>query len=126
MTEGVGLVFVTLEEAEVLCEARDPQVIGARLTASYREVVLKLGADGAHWFSDLDPVGVEVPAAAPTGPVVDTTGAGDAFAAAFLAARSVGADPARALRSATRAAADVVTGPGARSAAGAGAIASTD
>ncbi len=44
MTAGVGLVFVTPDEAEVLCDSRDPLVVGARLTATYAEVVVKLGA----------------------------------------------------------------------------------
>ena len=100
MTDGVGLVFVTLDEAEVLCESRDPVVVGARLTATYSEVVVKLGADGAMWCSRSQPTGVRVPAAPPAGPVVDTTGAGDAFAAAWLAARSGGQDPTAALTAA--------------------------
>ncbi len=113
-TEGVGTVLVTLDEAEVLCESRDPAVIGARLTAAYDEVVLKLGADGARWCSRSDPVGVRRAAGVPGRPVVDTTGAGDAFAAAWLTARRRGDDPATGLTAATRAAALVVTRFGAR------------
>ncbi len=67
-TEGVGTVLVTLDEAEVLCESRDPTVIGARLTATYGEVVLKLGARGARWCSTADPAGVHVPASRPGRP----------------------------------------------------------
>jgi sugar/nucleoside kinase (ribokinase family) len=114
LSDGVGLVFVTLDEAEVLCESRDPLVIGARLTATYTEVVLKLGPEGAMSCTRAQPTGVRVPAAAPVGPVVDTTGAGDAFAAAWLAARSRGGDQTAALTAATRAAAAVVTRFGAR------------
>jgi sugar/nucleoside kinase (ribokinase family) len=113
-TEGVGTVLVTLDEAEVLCDSRDPVVVGARLTATYDEVVLKLGAGGARWCSRSDPAGVQVPAAPPAGPVVDTTGAGDAFAAAWLGGRRRGDSPAEALTAATRAAALVVTRFGAR------------
>jgi ribokinase len=114
LTEGVGSVLVTLDEAEVLCDSRDPTVVGARLTATYDEVVLKLGARGARWCSRADPDGVHVAAAAPDGPIVDTTGAGDAFAAAWLAARRHGDAPATALTAAARAAAVVVTRFGAR------------
>jgi ribokinase len=114
LTEGVGLVFVTLDEAEVLCDSRDPVVIGARLTATYPEVVVKRGADGATWFSRDRPAGESAPAVAPRGPVVDTTGAGDAFAAGWLAARRRGEPPSRALAEATQAASLVVTRFGAR------------
>lgn len=114
MTAGVALVLVTVDEAELLCDSRDPGVIGARLTESYPEVVIKLGSRGARWCSRGDPAGVEVPAATPAGPAVDTTGAGDAFAAAYLAARAGGSEPAPALTAATIAAATVVTRAGAR------------
>jgi ribokinase len=114
MTEGVNLVWVTLDEAEVLCGSRDPAVVGARLTATYDEVVVKLGPAGALWCSQSEPAGVRVPMSPPRGPAVDTTGAGDSFAAAWLTARRAGAGPTDALNAATAAAADVVTRPGAR------------
>jgi sugar/nucleoside kinase (ribokinase family) len=114
MTDGVDLVFVTLDEAEILCGSRVPHVVGARLTEPYKEVVLKLGADGALWCSRGNASGVRVPATPPVGPVVDTTGAGDAFAAAWLAARAAGEQAEPALRISTRAAATVVTRVGAR------------
>jgi ribokinase len=114
LTEGVDVVLVTLDEAEVLCDSRVPAVIGARLTETYAEVVVKLGPEGALWCCRADPEGVRVPAAPAPGPVVDTTGAGDAFAAAWLAARSNGERPGPALRTATEAAALVVTRVGAR------------
>ncbi len=116
----VGLAFCTVDEAEVLTGTRQPDVALARLTATYREVVLKLGPAGARWASRQDPVGVGAPAVEPAGPAVDSTGAGDAFAAAFLAARLAGADAGRpedvrgALTAACRAAAAVVTSPGAQ------------
>jgi len=45
---------------------------------------------------------------------VDSTGAGDAFAAGLLAARAAGAEPPEALAAACRLAATAVTTPGAR------------
>lgn len=70
------------------------------------EMVVKLGAGGARWGD------VHVPADAV--PVVDTTGAGDAFAAGLLSARLSGADRVAALEAGCRAAARVVAQVGAR------------
>ena len=114
LTDGVQLAFCTLDEAEVLTGTRDPDVALARLTATYRSVVLKLGREGARWAADGAEAGVVVPACAAVGEVVDTTGAGDAFAAAFLAARLSGRDVAPALDDACRTAATVVTRVGTR------------
>ncbi|MGD9572729.1 MAG: carbohydrate kinase family protein [Thermoleophilia bacterium] len=113
LVAGVGLLFVTLDEAEVLCGTRDPETVATALRAAHPEVVVKLGGDGALWRG---PAGgaARVPAAPPPGPVVDTTGAGDAFAAAWLATRAAGADPEAALAAACSRAASVVTRPGAR------------
>ncbi|MCC6830641.1 MAG: carbohydrate kinase family protein [Thermoleophilia bacterium] len=110
---GVDLVFVTLDEAEVLCGTRDPDRVAGDLRAAHPEVVLKLGAAGARWHGPGGTVAA-VPAAIPPGPVVDTPGAGDAFAAAFLAARADGEDPESALRAACALAAAVCAQPGAR------------
>jgi sugar/nucleoside kinase (ribokinase family) len=54
-----------------------------------------------------------VPVPAPAVAAVDVTGAGDAFAAGWLAARAGGADPVEAARSGTRLAATAVTTRGA-------------
>jgi sugar/nucleoside kinase (ribokinase family) len=69
-------------------------------------LVTKLGPDGARWGD------VRVPAE----PVeaVDTTGAGDAFAAGFLSARLEGAGPREALEAGCRVAARAVAQVGAR------------
>ncbi len=113
LVAGVGLLFVTLDEAEVLCGTRDPEGVAEALRAEHPEVVVKLGDDGAIWRG---PAGgaAHAPAATPPGPVVDTTGAGDAFAAAWLATRAAGADPESALAAACTRAASIVTRPGAR------------
>ncbi|MFC4021118.1 carbohydrate kinase family protein [Micromonospora sp. GCM10011542] len=51
-----------------------------------RTVVVTRGADGAELYPG-DGTAVPVPAAAPPGPVVDSNGAGDAFAAGLIAGR---------------------------------------
>ncbi len=113
ITDGVELVFCTLDEAEVLVGTRDPDTAVARLTGTYGEVVLKTGALGARWAREGADT-VLVPACAPSGPVVDTTGAGDAFAAAYLAAAVSDEDVRACLEHGCRAAASVVTRAGTR------------
>jgi ribokinase len=70
------------------------------------EIVLKLGAGGARWGD------VQVPAEPVE--VVDTTGAGDAFAAGFLSAHLGGAAPREALEAGCRLAARAVAQVGGR------------
>ena len=74
------------------------------------EVVTKLGPRGARWTDGRETV--EVPAEAVQ--VVDTTGAGDAFAAGLLAARLEGAGPREALEAGCRVAVRAVAQVGAR------------
>jgi sugar/nucleoside kinase (ribokinase family) len=71
-----------------------------------RAIVTKLGPDGACWDD------VRVPAEPVD--VVDTTGAGDAFAAGFLTAHLGGAEPREALAAGCRVAARAVAQVGAR------------
>jgi ribokinase len=85
----------------LLPNEREAEVLGDR-----DDMVVKLGAAGASWGD------VHVPAEPVE--VVDTTGAGDAFAAGLLSARLNGADRATALRAACAAAARVVGRVGAR------------
>jgi 2-dehydro-3-deoxygluconokinase len=73
-----------------------------------RDVIVKLGAagsvaciDGSLTRTDAVPVDV-----------VDTVGAGDAFAAGYLAARMAGADASARLELATRCGAFACLGPG--------------
>ena len=70
------------------------------------EMVVKLGAGGARWGD------VHVPAVPVE--VVDTTGAGDAFAAGFLSAWLTGAGPREALQAGCRVAARAVAQVGGR------------
>ncbi|MFF9586159.1 PfkB family carbohydrate kinase [Streptomyces achromogenes] len=61
-----------------------------------RAVVATAGAEGAYMLAD--GVLTRIPAARPPAPVVDSNGAGDAFAAAFLYGRLAGEPPERCAR----------------------------
>ena len=112
---GVDLLFANEAEARVLTGQRDPVAAGRRLSASVgRAVVLKLGPDGAL---RVDRAGAVTRVPAEVADVVDTTGAGDAFDAGFLAARLSGSSPVEALAAGIRLAARAVL-EGGRPAAG--------
>ena len=102
------VIFPNRTEGEVLTGAREPEAIVARLGELYpgSVAVLKLDTEGA--FVD----GEHVPAAAVT--AVDTTGAGDSFAGAFLASWLAGASPAEAARAAVAVSSWVVQHVGSR------------
>jgi ribokinase len=94
---GADLLLPNHDEARALTGEDDPERAARALVArGVREVVVTLGADGALW-TDGDRV---VRAPAPEVDVVDTTGAGDAFAAGWLAARGWDVDVERALAAA--------------------------
>ncbi len=109
---GIDLLFPNAEEGEVLTGETDPERVCARLAALYpgAAVALKLDAAGAY-FSDGE-VGVALDPAA--GRLVDATGAGDAFAGAFLAAWLRGVPAERAAALANRVSAWVIERVGAR------------
>ena len=75
------------------------------------EVVLKLSEPAS--IVRLEGVSYPIKAKPVEAPVVDTTAAGDSFAAAYVAARLVGADPIEAARAGHRLAGVVVCHPGA-------------
>lgn len=112
-TRAAHVLFANVDEARALLgsppAAPDP---GARhLAATFGgEVVLKHGAAGAIWAHGPDVTAVPaVPAE-----VVDPTGAGDAFAAGYLAARLAGAPVEDALRAGAVQGAAAVSRVGAR------------
>jgi len=107
----VDLLLPNSEEAAVLSGVSEPEAAGVALSASFPEVVVTLAEGGALWTDGREVVRVEAIADVA---VVDSTGAGDAFAAGFIAARLRGADPEAALRSAAALAARVIAAPGAR------------
>jgi ribokinase len=110
---GVDLLLPNLDEAGVLTGALEPEAAARALIsrAGAREVVVTLGAEGALWTDGHDVVRAVAPEVAH---VVDTTGAGDAFAAGWLAARRAGADPQTALTAACALGARAVSRAGAR------------
>ncbi|NEB93024.1 PfkB family carbohydrate kinase [Streptomyces bauhiniae] len=80
-----------------------------------RVVVATAGAGGAHLLADGELT--HVPPATPPAPVVDSNGAGDAFAAAFLYGRLAGETPERCARYGATAGAYACTVPATRTAA---------
>lgn len=81
-TAGAAMLFPNSEEAAVLAGIDDVEAQGERLATLYPLVVIKRGAAGCEARRGAERWRIEAPAA----DVLDTTGAGDAFVAAFLAA----------------------------------------
>lgn len=94
------VVFVSLEEAELVFGAEGPAEVARALMSGPAEIVVTLGDGGAVAFVN----GSELRASAPPVEVVDATGAGDALAGAYLAERVAGASAERALARAVTAA----------------------
>jgi sugar/nucleoside kinase (ribokinase family) len=82
-TQGTGTIFANLDEALELTGSVDLNLQMQTLGRFYERVVIKRGVAGAAVGSRK---GVALSMPAPMSDVIDTTGAGDAFAAAFLAA----------------------------------------
>jgi sugar/nucleoside kinase (ribokinase family) len=77
----VDIVFANQREAELLCETADPQDSVRQLAKLAEVATVKDGASGSYIKERGGPL-IEVPAA--TAEPVDTTGAGDIYAAGFL------------------------------------------
>ena len=107
---GAALLLPNRDEAEALSGHADPERAARALAAHTGEVVVKLGAEGALWTGG----GAALRVPARSVPDVDSTGAGDAFAAGLLAARLAGAAPEEALRAGCALAAEAVGRPGGR------------
>jgi sugar/nucleoside kinase (ribokinase family) len=117
LVAGVDLLLPNLDEARLLSGGRDARAAAMSLLEIASTVVVTAGAAGAVSASrDDGPVKKlsVVPAAAMDTGVVDTTGAGDAFAAGYLAALLDGDDPAARLARGARAAARAVGAMGAQ------------
>ena len=87
------LLLANLDEAQVLTGSADAETAATRLAARHGRCVIKLGAAGALYSDGEQTVHVA------TSPLraVDSTGAGDAFAAGLIAAQLTGAAPAECL-----------------------------
>jgi sugar/nucleoside kinase (ribokinase family) len=117
--DGVGLLLPNAEEASVLSGEEDAERAALGLAVRVPEVVVTLGAEGALWTDGrevcrLGAEGVAAAAGKAGSRPLDTTGAGDAFAAGYLTARLSGDGPEEALREGCRLAAVAVRTPGAR------------
>lgn len=104
------LVFANRDEAQVLTGSADAAAAAMRLGQRCGEAIVKCGADAAVW-SDGTHV-IEVPVA--ESHAIDSTGAGDAFAAGVLAARVAGSDVESALGAGHALAAHAITHVGGR------------
>jgi sugar/nucleoside kinase (ribokinase family) len=93
-TNGLSALFANDDEAAVLSGESELDAQMRVLGRTYGRVVIKLGARGAAIG---DAGGVRLMRSAPVVEVIDTTGAGDAFAAAFVSAELAGADEAACL-----------------------------
>ena len=103
------IVLASTEDLLPLYPGITNEALLARIPGA--EVVLKLSEPAS--IVRLEGVPYPIKAKPVEVPVVDTTAAGDSFAAAYLAARLVGADPIEAARAGHRLAGVVVCHPGA-------------
>ena len=108
---GVDLLFANQDEVLQLGGRSDLDAAIAELAPRIPTLVITRGGAGARAISGGRRI--DVPAA-PVAKVVDTTGAGDLFAAGFLTARAKGAPVERCLRVGAIAAAEIVGHFGAR------------
>lgn len=85
---GVDIFLPNMEEATAITRENDPVAAIAMLAEAFPVVALKAGGDGAWVKSD----GQLLHKPAESVPVIDTTGAGDAFNAGFIDAWMAGND----------------------------------
>jgi 2-dehydro-3-deoxygluconokinase len=111
LTPATRLVFVTFDDERELWGDPTPAVTLARLhEAGARSVVIKLGAAGCLYSDGKTVINV---AASPVATVIDTTAAGDAFNAGFLAAWLIERGPEACCRIGNALAGEVIQHPGA-------------
>ena len=108
---GVDLLFANEDEALQLTGRTDLQAALDELKAKVPTLVITKGPDGAIGVEEGEFISIP---AAPVQQVIDTTGAGDLFAAGFLTARCKGAGLERCLSTGAIAAGEVIKHYGAR------------
>jgi 2-dehydro-3-deoxygluconokinase len=99
------------DEAAHFHDISPQDTIRRMVAAGVREIVVKNGAGLVHHHFDGQTGDLSTP---PVTDIRDTTGAGDAFNAGYLAARLIGLDPRQAIASGQGLAAEVLKHPGAR------------
>jgi 2-dehydro-3-deoxygluconokinase len=107
--EAADIVLASTEDLLPLHPGENDESLMARIPG--QEVVMKLGEPAS--IVRFEGVAQPVKAEPVTRPVVDTTAAGDSFAAAYIAARLGGADPVRSASAGHHLAGVVVCYPGA-------------
>jgi len=107
----VDLLFANEDEVMHLTGSGDLERALEQLSAKVATLIVTCGPAGAIGIENKQRT--EIPAA-PVGKVVDTTGAGDLFAAGFLAARCRGHGLERCLQAGSLAAAEIISHFGAR------------
>lgn len=112
-TNGAKLLFANADQAKVLTGREEPEAAAKVLTAWFPQVVIKMNADGALWYTNGRPDPVHVPAE-PVDRIIDGTGAGDAFCAGFLPSWLEGKPPAESLTAGCHLAAKAIAHLGAR------------
>lgn len=110
--DGIDLLLPNSEEAIALSGESEIESAARNLARAFPVVALTCGADGAVWADQHDVL--RRPAAVPPGPVIDTTGAGDAFTAGLLTAWLAGQSPIACLDAGARTAAQIVARWGAQ------------
>jgi sugar/nucleoside kinase (ribokinase family) len=108
---GVDLLFANEDEALQLTGRTDLKSALTELSIKVPTLVVTKGAEGAIAIENGERISIS---AAPVSDVVDTTGAGDLFAAGFLTARCKGATLERCLWTGAIAAGEVIQHYGAR------------
>lgn len=91
---GVDIFLPNSEEALAITGSNDPAIVLGQLSAVFPVVALKGGSEGAWLRTAQDDLHIK----ADNVPVIDTTGAGDAFNAGFIDAWLSGADAKTALK----------------------------